>query len=366
MNAPINTTGATISDIIPNAALEARSKLESIVAKGVANTGPLVERILSECPEDRIVNGRALRFECDHQANLILTAKDEHFSVHKNAFSQLVERAGVPFSYADKLRDTENPWKRTLLEHTLHQHYMHKGGRFLLRSVAGQARGFLSDHYRRLDSRPLLEAFVTACQSVNAVPFEGVANEIRTSVRAIVPQVFEPVPGEAMVFGLSWNNSDYGAGTYGISAFVLRLVCLNGMMGESAMKQVHLGGKLPEDFAFSQRTYAADTKTMSLATGDVVRAALAPAATERRINAIKAAHSVETDWRRAFGKVGSMLTKLEEKAARDAFESEDTVFLPPGKTMWRASNALSWVANTAKDPERKLELQQAAGKVIAA
>ena len=38
--------------------------------------------------------------------------------------------------------------------------------------------------------------------------------------------------------------------------------------------------------------------------------------------------------------------------------------LPEGKTAWRFSNALSWVAGQTNNADRKLDLQRAAGVAI--
>ena len=344
----------------------ARARLEKVVSEGMARAGSVIESVFANVPQDRIVSGKTLAFDVAESGVSIQSRQDPDFSpLHANAFGQLVERVSIPLPYAKSLIAKE-PWRQALLQRMLGEHYANEGGRYLVRSAGGKVRGFLSDKYRRLDSRPLLDAFVGGCKDVGAVPFEGVANEVRTSVRAIIPRIYEPVPGEAMVFGLAWNNSDYGAGVYGISAFALRLVCLNGMVGESNLKQVHLGGKLPDDIQFSEKTYAADTKTMVSATVDVVRSTLGAPAIERRALAIKAAHEGETSFAKAFGKIGAALTKAEQKAAQDAFEGPDEIMLPPGRSLWRASNALSWIANKTDDAERKLELQQAAGKILAA
>jgi len=73
------------------------------------------------------------------------------------------------------------------------------------------------------------------------------------------------------VVGLAQTNSDFGCGSYSISAFCLRLVCVNGLITESAMKEIHLGGKLPDAIEFSAETYAKDTDALVSATRDIVR-----------------------------------------------------------------------------------------------
>ena len=363
----------------PAVASLARAKLESVVAAGMRRAGPVIDRVLSEVPTDAIVRGSALRFNVAGSGDVSVTRGQGRLGLHRNALGQIADRAGIPLLYLESLAVedaidrsepvprivADNTWRRNLAQHALNEHFSHDSGRYLVRSVNGQARGFLSDRFRRLDSRPLLEAFVTGCKGIGAVPYEGLASDVRAYVRAIVPHVYEPVPGEAMVLGLEWSNSDYGKGTYSISAFVLRLICLNGMTGASRTRNVHLGGRLDERIEFSEATYRKDTETMVSATRDVVRGALGPKAIETQMDAVRRAHSQETNWASAFRRVSKALTKAEAESVRSAFEGPDVINLPAGRTQWRFSNALSWVANATEDAERKAELQGLAGQFAA-
>ena len=339
-------------------------RLAQVLRDGMRKTGPVIDRLLSSTPQDALVPASAARFELGEHVPALF-ARDQQFGgpLHSHAFGQLSARVGLPTAYAQKLAGGE-PWERDLLSHAMGEHLSHSEDRFLVRAVDGTVRGILSDSYRRLDSRPLLDAFVTACKDVGAQPFEGVASDIRASVRVIVPRIYEPVPGEAMVFGLAWNNSDFGAGAFGISAFVLRLICLNGMVGASEIKKIHLGSRL-QDLSLSQATYDLDTRTLASATSDIVRGVLTEGAIENRLDLVRRAHSQETDWAKAVRRVSSTLSKSEQSKVREAFEGNDTVMLPPGQTLWRFSNALSWVANSTENPDRKLELQGLAGAVVA-
>jgi hypothetical protein len=62
--------------------------------------------------------------------------------------------------------------------------------------------------------------------------------------------------------------------------------------------------------------------------------------------------------------LGKKLLKEELKNVRDAFESEDVINLPAEKSIWRVSNAISWIAGKTEDQDRKLDLQRLAGAVI--
>jgi len=225
-------------------------------------------------------------------------------------------------------------------------------------------RGFLSDHYRRLDSRPLVDAFATECQAVGAVPVDGTVTDTRVALKAILPEIYEPVPGEVLAFGVEWHNSDFGAGAHALRAFMLRVWCLNGATMENALAQVHLGGRLSEAYDLSQRTYRLDTAASKSALRDVVRGVLAAPAIEVMCNAIRSAHEKQIDWKNVKNAVGRRLLKGELETAQAAFEGADTINLPAGRTAWRASNALSWIAGQTENPDRKLDLQRLAGELV--
>ncbi|HEX8802366.1 MAG TPA: hypothetical protein VF772_27335 [Terriglobales bacterium] len=58
------------------------------------------------------------------------------------------------------------------------------------------------------------------------------------------------------------------------------------------------------------------------------------------------------------------LQKHEADSVVEAYNSADTVSMPAGNTMWRLSNAISWVAGETEDAERKLEISKLAGQVL--
>ena len=75
-------------------------------------------------------------------------------------------------------------WARELLAHNLKTIFANRFGksRYLLRSVHGEVRGFLSDRYRRLDSRPIIEAFATAVRQKGALPYDGYVTDTKVAL----------------------------------------------------------------------------------------------------------------------------------------------------------------------------------------
>jgi hypothetical protein len=357
-------------------------KLTQLVERGRSRADSVVTRIRYEVPQDHIVALRSTRTYVSEDGALRLGFGEQDYLVHTNAIGQLASRCGVPIGYlrdllvADVVDErargelvvTESrAWRRQLAARILEAHTSAQSvrARVLVRSVGSQVRGILSDRFRRLDVRPLFDAFAEACAEVGAVPVDGTSTEVRVSVQAIVPKLYEPVPGDPIVLGLDWSNSDFGRAPYEIRVFTLRLLCANGLVGRSEMHQRHLGARLDDSIEWSARTLQSDTETMRLATQDVVRGALGPARVELFLESLRLAASQETNFESAIRRVSKELTKAERNAAASAFDGPDVVNLPAGNTLWRASNAISWIANAESvAAERRLELQELAGQLL--
>lgn len=345
----------------------AREIMEGKLNAGKASALNFFERLHTDAPKDAIAKGKALHFDSAFAGGFGVMYGNDGASIHRHALGQFASRAGVPSQYLAELVGAEETWKRTLAAKILNEHYNtgEQNTRYLLRNVKGQVRGFLSDRYRRLDCRPLAETLAEEAQKLGAVPIEGTVGDTRVAIKVLLPQLFEPVPGEVLAFGLEWGNSDFGAAMHSVRAFLLRVWCLNGATMENSLGQVHLGRQMGDEIELSQRTYELDTRASISALKDVVRGTLAPKKVEALCAGIVQAEENKVDWKNVKTALAKKLLKSELEAARNAFEGDDVYNLPAGQTMWRVSNAISWIAG-GKDvaPERKLELQRLAGEVI--
>src|SRR5262249_45076778 len=144
--------------------------------------------------------------------------------------------------------------------------------------------------FRRLDSRPLLDAFVGALTKYGARPVDGFALQTKMNVRAILPYVFEPFPGEIMAFGAQLSDSDFGDGKLTLSGFVLRMWCTNLATTEDVLSQIHLGKRLSDSVHFSQKTMELDTAAMASAVNDCAGHVLGAPAVNNYLALIKKAN----------------------------------------------------------------------------
>ncbi len=370
-----------------NSAL-ARVKLEQAISNGLATGRSIIPRILNEVPQDEI--------QATRETSIVVTPGSVQYSTRSGvspispfAFAQLADRVGgAKFaSYAAEqlalsvppVRDGKrrssgegpeenlNAWRAEHVQAVAARHFEHATGRYLIRRVGGQVRGVLSDAYKRVDCRPMLDAFLGAVQQRGAVPAGGEITETRVVVRVIVPTIYEPTPGEFVVYGMQLANSDFGAGTYALSDFVMRLLCLNGMTGDKQLRQIHLGKRISEDVELSAKTHALDTKTLVSATIDTVGQLISDVVLDKRTKAIGDLARQELTFQQAISQAGKRLSKTEREASEEIYEGPDVLNVPEGKTMWRFANALSFLANDEKkipSADRRIELQEIAGRLL--
>jgi hypothetical protein len=350
-----------------------REVLENAIQKRIGSAVNVIETVKSQIIEDHIVRAKSLNFSAvvDNQSDTLATVvmqlpnKTEK-CLHQNAVRQLAEKSNMPKKFIDMMIG-EGHWGASLIAHNFNEILHHGNGeKNLIRSIGNETRAFLSDRFRRIDSRPLVDAFAGTAQEFGLMPYEGYALDTTVRIRGIIPVIFEPYPGEFVAFGLQWKNSDFGVGGHELGFFMLRPTCLNGAVGDSVLRQVHLGGRLSEDLIYSQETYQLDTMANVSALKDVVRAALNPANIDQHVEAIKIAQAKNITPKEAKEMLKARLSKADTDEVIEAYNSPDIEMMPAGNTAYRLSNALSWVANLKRDSqvEKSLELQQIAGEIM--
>lgn len=342
----------------------ARALLDKKLTDGARRAASLFQHLETNVPIDAIVRAPALEWSYSSSGALAMGWDGTPLPLTRYAVGQLVTRASIPAEYLTRLAAGE-PWARDLAVSTLARHY-HEGtpkSRYLIRTVQHRHHAVLSDKFRRIDSRPLAEIAVQECQRVGAVPLDACATETRVALKAVHPDIVM-IANDPVLLGFEWSNSDFGAGLNSVRTFVLRVACLNGATRDNVIKQVHLGGRLSDDVEFSRQTYELDTRASVSAMRDVVRGVLGEGTRNRVADELRKAQGTDMSWAQASAKVGKLLSKEEAAKAKEAFDGPDVLNLPAGNTAWRASNALSWIAKSIEDDERRLDVERAAGVLL--
>jgi len=340
-------------------------KMEGIIQNGQDRLQQTIETIQKTQPQDTWVGSAALDFGADERGfGVSFAGHDSRLQFHPHALLQLTERAGMPSGrkMIDWLNsEPEGPkWLADIMNIKYPRQEKKK---YLVRTVGDQVRGFLSNRYMPLQSPPIVKSFMEQVGGHGGLPIKAEAFDTKFYIKTILPHVFEPLPGEVMLFGLSLRNSDFGDGKLEVAGFIHRLRCTNLMMTEDGFSRVHLGSVLGENVELSRKTIELQTEAACSATKDIVNNTFAPTFVRQKMDRIKdlAEENVDADNVIEALRKASKLTKDEAKEVKKLVSSAEVEMLPAGQNMLRVVNAISLFGQQC-DPERELELEILAGE----
>jgi hypothetical protein len=242
-----------------------------------------------ETKKDYIASAPALAVATNGHTQL--SVKGNYFPLNETAHEQLSSRLDIPKKYYDRMRkddpmlfDTSvNRW----LEHS-------KSDRYLVRTMDGNVRAFLSDRYRPLDNDDLAEVAIPALAQAGCEIVSCEVTEQKLYIKAVTERVKgEVAVGDVVRAGLAISNSEIGMGALAVEHFVERLVCKNGMIVPSGLRRAHLGGGSVEfegarEF-YRDETRAADDRAIWMKFRDTVRAIITQETFDEIIRRFRAA-----------------------------------------------------------------------------
>lgn len=302
--------------------------------------------------------------------SLRMDMPDGQFTLHDNAIGQLADRMGIPQRYLRGLASGE-PWAKQLAATLLNEHSgWTQRSRVLVRTVGKQVRGVLSDSYRRLNSVEILTAFVQEAADQGAVISDAYMNDTKIWAETILPTPLT-VPtannGDVVIFaGARFSTSDYGDGAVDMRAFLLNGACLNGMVRESVMKQVHLGSKLPDNLQLSQQTYELDTKTTVTAVRDLTKGLFSKDNLMKKAIEIQGASEMEVDFEHELKRLtrdGGLLKQEGKEVEKILMRNDPEDGVQGGATLWKLTQAITAHARELS-PERSRELHELSGQLL--
>ena len=130
-------------------------------------------------------------------------------------------------------------------------------------------------------------------------------------------------------------------------SFLLNGACLNGMVRESVMRQIHLGGRLPDTLALSQRTYELDTKTTVSAVKDLTKGLYSKDTIMQKAIEIQGASEIDVDF---------------DKELKSLVQRGDDG-ITGGATLWKLAQGITAFARE-QEPERSRELHEISGQLM--
>lgn len=295
--------------------------------------------------------------------------KDGIYKIHENAIGQLGERLNIPAKYLRELSNGDE-WQRELASTILNQHSTWTPRtRTLVRTVGNEVRGVLSDSYRRLNSEIIIMSFLEAANKMGGQLADGFMDATRIYLEVLTPETIAIPTAKngivEMAFGARLSTSDYGDGALELRAFSMQGICLNGMCRDSVMRQVHLGARLPENIALSQRTYELDTKTQASAIRDLTSSIFSKESITRKALEIQGASDMEVDMEMELkGLQRGKLSKEEAKGVEKilmASRKDDGV--TGESTLWKLVQGIT-AHSRELEPRRQRDLQEIAGDLM--
>jgi hypothetical protein len=212
-------------------------------------------------------------------------------------------------------------------------------------------------------------AFLMAARNTGSVLVDAHAGETKGFLEVINPNIIEfdtPLNGRNyMAMGARVRNSDFGDGALEVYLFGLMVKCMNGLVGQSMLKEFHLGGKIPDNIQISEDTYKKDTAAKAALVGDIMKQVYLPETTNSMIEKIKGASAKQIDIIKEVEKLPKLgLSQVETEAVgRVLMENDPNNGLFGSPSLWKLVNGLTAVARESK-PDRKRELEMIAGTMM--
>lgn len=354
-----------VQRMIDGKAVGVRATMERLV-----NEGKIAQDYIAPIGVNLKVNDHSPVITFSANGSLRMDMPDGQFTLHDNAIGQLADRMGIPQRYLRGLASGE-PWAKQLAATLLNEHSgWTQRSRVLVRTVGTQVRGVLSDSYRRLNSVEILTAFVQEAAQQGAVISDAYMNDTKIWAETILPTPLT-VPtannGDVVIFaGARFSTSDYGDGAVDMRAFLLNGACLNGMVRESVMKQVHLGSKLPDNLQLSQQTYELDTKTTVSAVRDLTKGLFSKDNLMKKAIEIQGASEMEVDFEHELKRLtrdGGLLKQEGKEVEKILMRNDPEDGVQEGATLWKLTQAITAHARELS-PERSRELHELSGQLL--
>lgn len=290
-------------------------------------------------------------------------------SVNNWTNSQLSGYTKIPKAYYDRLSQ-ENP--HLLADCVNHSFNKSAGESRLIRTVNGNVRALLSSRYRILDSWDMLEAVYPLFEKNNLEIVSSEITEQRMFIKVLSPKlVGEVKKGDAVQYGLTISTSDVGSGSVKVEPLIYRLVCMNGMISNTAFRKYHVGKNQHEESIqelLSDKTKAVSDTAFWMQVTDIIKASLKPENFENQVDRLRMAAGLPIE--------STNLPKVVELAAKAVgITGEEKVHSVlaalasgnqgAGLTQYGLINSFTAAAKSDKfSYEDSIELERAGGSII--
>ena len=351
-----------------------QKKLNETLAKRARSYEQITMALENRVIDDFVIPTDLLKWVANGniKANIHSDAFSQDFILNTNSAYQIADRLGLPQTWVYKSLKGED-FHRDAVAYALNRYtekYDGKDNRFLFRAVGDTVKGILSTSYKRMNTREIFSSFLTKAMQMKLTLLGAYEGDSRDYIEVIDPQIRHiKTPNNGVVEyirGAVLKNSDFGDGRLSLSSYNMQVVCMNGMVGNTYLREVHLGKRLADDYIFSIETMNMETELRSTKVREMMDFIFNPMNVE-----IEEGQIVDASGRiiqpeqmvLVLPKIG--LTKVEAKLTQEVLMRRNEDDGVAGKLSdWSLSQAISRVSNDLEDGFRARELQQIAGKLV--
>lgn len=307
----------------------------------------------------------------DSRVGVLEIAHHGAFAINDLTHRQIATKLSIPAKFYDRMREAHPD----ILADAINKLFDREPDTRMVRTLDGDARAYLSNRYRRIDNDVVLAYAVQAFEATGMELKVGSCQvtDRRLYLKVTFPQVEQAVKvGDVVRSGVMVANSEVGLGSYAVSPFVERLVCMNGaVLNDYANRTQHIGRRTGDDGQGAEELYADDTlqsddHTLMLKLRDLIVGMTKPEIFGRIVDKMRVAAGEPI--------TGNPVKAVELLTERAAFtEAEHTAVLRhliegADLSRWGLFNAVTATAqdgNTVKSYDRATELETAGGRLLA-
>ena len=323
-----------------------------------------IERQSSE-KKDVIFDTRSIGVRM--QDNVLELPEHGEVDINDNAHRQISQRTGIPKRYYDRMK-SDTP---ELLNANVRQWFDDEPERRMVRTLDGHARAFLSDRYRIVDNDQILYQALPALRDSGMELLSSEVTDNNLYLQARFPRLEGEVKvNDPVQMGLIIRNSEVGLGAISILPMVYRLVCTNGMVTGSQVKEgkfraAHLGRQLTsgdDHIVYADDTREAYDRALMLRIRDAVTQLSDPELFYQLVAEMKRA--ADTPATQDPVKAVEVVTKAYSVPESEKNKILENFLSSSDRTLWGMSNAVTATANDHASYDRAIELEELGGQIM--
>ena len=338
---------------------------QNVMNKGI-NLVSLAQQLQSDAAIAKDFVGHTSKMRMTPAGDLTLDQGSSALSLHLTgiAHRQVADRMSIPYKYYDRMR-ADAP---DLLATNVNRWFDQTPANRMVRTHGDTARAFLSDSYRPLDNVEVASAILPKLIESGLEVVSSQITDRRLYIQARNPRMEGEVKkGDVIQSGLVISNSEVGHGSLAISELDFRLICLNGMVGQDVVRQVHAGGGRKGNVTFAAEVFKTETRQAAdrafwMEARDAVDDILSRGRFDRRLDIMKRAAGVEiTKPQKAIDKVVEIIPALTQV---DGESILDHLARGGDMSQWGIANAVTAMAHDESDYDRSVEFERLGNTVV--